>query len=57
MAFGQSKIATALMPETSTSPHTPSVMCVATAALQLPSDEVGNPDKLHVQPGWQLQNS
>ncbi len=34
-----------------------SVTTLATAALQLPSDEVGKPEKLHVQPGWQLQNS
>ena len=26
----------------------------ATAALQLPSEEVGKPEKLHVHPGWQL---
>ena len=32
-------------------------MWVPTAALQLPSDEVGNPEKLQVQPGRQLQNS
>jgi hypothetical protein len=32
-------------------------MRLPTAALQLPSGEVGNPEKLHVQPGWQLQNS
>jgi hypothetical protein len=32
-------------------------MWVPTAALQLPSAEVGNPEKLQVQPGWQLQNS
>ena len=41
----------------STSPQWPSVMWVPTAALQLPSAEVGNPEKLQVQPGWQLQNS
>jgi hypothetical protein len=28
-----------------------------TAALQLPSGEVGNPEKLQVHPAWQLQNS
>jgi len=32
-------------------------MWVPTAALQLPSAEVGYPEKLQVQPGWQLQNS
>src|SRR5688500_9246838 len=45
------------MSERTTSPQWPSTMWLATAALQLPSAEVGKPEKLHVQPGWQLQNS
>jgi len=44
-------------PDRSTSPQWPSSTWLATAALQLPSDEVGKPEKLQVQPGWQLQNS
>jgi hypothetical protein len=32
-------------------------MAVPTADLQLPSVDVGMPEKLQVQPGWQLQNS
>ena len=57
IAFGQSMMATASMPPRSTSPQWPSMIRDATAALQLPSGEVGNPEKLHVHPGWQLQNS
>ena len=57
MAVGQSRMATASIPDRSISPQWPSSMLLATAALQLPSCEVGNPEKLHVQPGWQLQNS
>src|SRR3989442_5327341 len=57
MAFGQSMMATALISFRVTSPQWPSAMCTPTAALQEPSGDVGNPEKLHVQPGWQLQNS
>jgi hypothetical protein len=32
-------------------------MSLSTAALQLPSGDVGKPEKLQVHPGWQLQNS
>ena len=45
------------MSERSTSPQRPSSIRVPTAALQLPSADVGKPEKLHVHPGWQLQNS
>lgn len=44
-------------PERSTSPHRPSSTTFATAALQLPSGDVGKPEKLRVHPGWELQNS
>ena len=57
MAFGQSMMATALMSFRAREPQWPWTMCTATAALQLPSGDVGNPEKLQVQPGWQLQNS
>ncbi len=35
----------------------PDEMTFPTKALQLPSEEVGKPEKLQVQPGLQLQNS
>ena len=57
MAFGQSRRATAVTPLRSTSPERPSVMTLATIALQLLSEELGKPLKLQVQPGLQLQNS
>ena len=46
-----------MTPLRSTSPERPSVMTLATIALQLLSEELGKPLKLQVQPGLQLQNS
>jgi hypothetical protein len=57
IAFGQSKMLATVMPDRSTSPHRPVWIAHPTRALQLPSEEVGNPEKLQVQPGLQLQNS
>src|SRR5205085_12150377 len=57
IACGQSSNASAVTPVRSTSPHAPSSITFATNALQLRSGELGNPEKLQVQPGAQLQNS
>ena len=57
IALGQSRIAATVSPERSTSPQWPVWMAHPTKALQLPSEDVGNPEKLQVQPGLQLQNS
>jgi hypothetical protein len=57
IALGQSRMPATVMPERSTSPQRPLSMTLATNALQLPSEDVGNPEKLQVQPGLQLQNS
>lgn len=57
IAFGQSNTAAQVRPERSTSPHFPSLITLPTNALQRPSFELGNPEKLQVQPGAQLQNS
>jgi hypothetical protein len=46
-----------VIPDRSMSPQRPSEITQPTNALQLPSAELGNPAKLHVQPGLQLQNS
>src|ERR1700688_1290247 len=57
MAFGQSKTAAHLIPESFTSPHDPLSMSKPTSARQLPSFELGKPPKLQPHPKSQLQNS
>src|ERR1700738_3750339 len=57
IALGQSNMAIAVTPDRSTSPQNPSSMALPTNALQLPSLELGKPEKLQVHPGAQLQNS
>src|ERR1700674_966602 len=48
IALGQSMAAAHVIPDRSTSPHLPSDITQPTNALQLPSDELGKPEKLHV---------
>jgi hypothetical protein len=57
IAFGQSSTAIAVTPLKSVVPQNPSSMTFPTMALQLSSLDEGNPEKLHVHPGLQLQNS